>query len=93
MSTRPLPVWIASAAARLASSHGGLTRQAGAARRSRQAVAGRAQKGRAAVAVEHAGGPTHPALSQEREHPRREEAQLRDRGAQAIAPPRASGTS
>src|ERR687889_1992873 len=80
----PFAVWIANAAARLAGTYGDVTRQAEAADCSRQTVYDHAQKVQAAVAVEHAGGPTHAELIQENEHLRRENARLWDWLAQTI---------
>src|SRR4051794_23830479 len=84
MSKIPLAVWIANAAARLASTYGDVTRQAEAADCSRQTIYDHAQKVQAAVEVEHAGGPTHAELIQENDHLRQENARLWDWLAQAI---------
>src|SRR3954453_7063015 len=80
----PFAVWIANAAARLAGTYGDVTRQAKAADCSRQTVDDHTQKVQAAVAVEHAGGPTHAELIQENEHLRQENARLWDWLAQTI---------
>src|ERR671921_193156 len=80
----PLAVWIANAAARLAGGYGDVTRQAEAADCSRQTIYDHAQKVQAAVAVEHAGGPTHAELIQENEYLRQENARLWDWLAQTI---------
>jgi len=74
----PLAVWIANAAARLAGSYGDVTRQAEAADCSRQTIYDHTQKVQAAVAAEHAGGPTHAELIQENERLRHENARLWD---------------
>src|SRR3954466_814024 len=80
----PFAVWIANAAARLAGGYGDVTRQAKTADCSRQTVYDHTQKVLAAVAVEHAGGPTHAELIQENEHLRQENARLWDWLAQTI---------
>ncbi len=80
----PLAVWIANAAASLAGSYGDVTRQAQAADCSRQTVYDHAQKVQAAVAAEHAGGPTRVELIQENERLRQENARLWDWLAQTI---------
>jgi len=80
----PLAVWIANAAARLAGSYGDVTRQAKAADCSRQTIYDHTQKVQAAVAAEHAGGPTHAELIQENERLRHENARLWDWLAQTI---------
>src|SRR3954470_22999907 len=80
----PFAVWIANAAARLAGTYGDVTRQAKTADCSRQTVYDHAQKVQAAVAVEHAGGPTHAELIQENEYLRQENARLWDWLAQTI---------
>ncbi len=70
--------WIGNAAAVLTGRWGDVTRQAEAADCSRQTVYDHAQKVQAAVAVEHAGGPTHAELIQENESLRQENARLWD---------------
>jgi hypothetical protein len=80
----PVATWIANAAARLTGTHGDVTHQAEAADCSRQTVYDHAQKVQAAVAAEHAGGPTRAELLEQNEHLRRENAQLWDWLAQTI---------
>jgi hypothetical protein len=71
-------VWIANAAARLRDQRGSVTTQAQQANCSRQTVYDHAQKGEAAVAAEHGGGPTHEEMDRELAAVRTENAQLWD---------------
>ena len=71
-------VWIAHAAARLAGTHGDVTRQASIADWSRQTVSDHAQKVQAAVEAEHAGEPARAEWLEQHQHLRRENAQLWD---------------
>jgi hypothetical protein len=80
----PVATWIANAAACLSGAYGDVTRQADAARCSRQAVYDHAQKVQDAVLAEHAGGPTHDELIRENQHLRQENARLWDWLAQTV---------
>ena len=84
----PVVIWIANAAARLAGTHGDLTRQAATADGSRQTVDDHAQKVPAAVEAEHSGGPTRAEVLEQNQHLPRENAQLWDGLAQTIAFPK-----
>ena len=78
MLTIPLVTWIANAAARLTGPHGAVTEQARQAGCSRQSVYDHAHKVVAALAAEHAGGPTRERLLRENDALRRENARLWD---------------
>ena len=74
----PVTVWIANAAARLSGAYGDVTRQTEAAQCSRQTIYDHAQEVQAAVAAEHAGGPTRAELIRENQRLRQENARLWD---------------
>ena len=65
----PVVIWIANAAARLAGTHGDVTRQAATADGSRQTVDDHAQKVPAAVEAEHSGGPTRAEVLEQNQTP------------------------
>jgi hypothetical protein len=79
-----IATWIANAAACLTGLYGDVTHQADAADCSRQTVYDHAQKVRAAVEAEHAGGPTHAELIQENSDLRQENARLWEWLAQTV---------
>ena len=83
----PFPTWIANAAAGLTGIYGDVTRQADVADCSRQTIYDQAQKVQAAVVAAHDGGPTRTTLIAQNQHLRRENAQLWDWLAQAVAFP------
>ncbi len=88
-----IATWIANAAACWTGLYGDVTPQADAADCSRQTISDPAQKVRAAVEAEHAGGPTRAELIQENSDLRPENARLWDWLAQTVAFPRTSHTS
>ncbi len=84
----PVVIWIANAAARLAGTHGDVTRQAETADCSRQTVYDHAKKVQAAVEAEHSGGPTRAELLARHQQLQQENAQLWDWLAQTIEFPK-----